>query len=79
MKAETLRQLIEANPFKPFAVNLADGRALEVPHRDFISISPNARMLTIWDRNDTCDLIDLMLVIGFHVKGQRNGPTKTSK
>ena len=75
MKAATLRQLIEANPFEPFAVNLADGRARHVPDRDFISISPSARMLTIWDRNDTCGLFDPMLVTGFHVKGQRNSPT----
>jgi len=79
MKADTLRELIEANPFKPFSINLADGRALKVPHRDFISISPGARMLTVWDQNDTANLIDLMLVIGFHVKGQRNGRTKSSK
>ena len=79
MKAETLRQWIEANPFNPFAVNLADGRGRHVPDRDFISISPSARMRTIWDRNDTCGLFDLMLVIGFHVKGRRNGPTQPSK
>ncbi len=79
MKADTLRELIEANPFKPFSINLADGRALKVPHRDFISVSPNARMLTVWDQRDTANLIDLMLVIGFHVKGQSNGKTKASK
>lgn len=81
MKAVTLRQLIEANPFKPFAINLADGRALPVPHRDFISLSPNARMLTVWNTDDSCDFVDWMRVIGFHVKGRaKNGHhTKSSK
>jgi hypothetical protein len=74
MKAETLRRLIEANPFQPFSVNLADGRALRVPHRDFISPSPNFRMLTVWHEDDSADLIDFMLVPGFHVgRRQRNG------
>jgi hypothetical protein len=73
VKAETLRRLIEANPFQPFSVNLADGRALRVPHRDFISHSPNFRMLTVWHDDDSADFIDFMLVIGFHLgKFRRN-------
>ena len=74
MKAEALKRLIEANPFQPFSVNLADGRALKVPHRDFVSHSPNYRMLTVWHADDSADFVDFMLVIGFHVeKPQRNG------
>ena len=78
MKAETLRRLIEANPFQPFSVNLADGRALKVPHRDFISHSPNYRMLTIWKEDDSYDFVGFFLVIGFHVeKPRRNGGSRT--
>jgi hypothetical protein len=78
MRAETLRRLIEATPFRPFSVNLADGRELEVPHRDFISHSPNFRVLTIWQEDDSCDFVDFMLVTGFHTapagnNGQRRG------
>jgi hypothetical protein len=74
MKAETLRRLIDASPFRPFSVSLADGRALKVPHRDFISHSPNFRMLTVWHSDDSADFVDLMLVLGFHLqKPQRNG------
>jgi hypothetical protein len=79
MKAETLRRLIEANPFQPFSISLADGRALKVPHRDFISHSPNYRMLTVWRQDDSCDIVDFMLVLGFHVGKLRNGRAKTSK
>lgn len=79
MKAESLRRQIEAHPFQPFSINLADGRALKVPHRDFISPSPNFRMLTVWHKDDSCDIIDLILVIGFQVKERRNGCAKTSK
>jgi hypothetical protein len=78
MKAESLRRLIEATPFQPFSVNLADGRELKVPHRDFISPSPNYRMLTVWHEDDSCDIVDLMLVIGFHaVPSTRNGQGRT--
>jgi hypothetical protein len=72
MKAETLRRWIEATPFQPFSVNLADGRELKVPHRDFISHSPNYRMLSVWHEDDSCDLVDFMLVIGFHCPSSSN-------
>ena len=59
------------------AINLADGRELKVPHRDFVSPSPNFRMLTVWHPDDSCDFVDFMLVIGFHVIGRRKTGTKT--
>lgn len=78
MKAETLRRLIEATPFQPFSVNLADRRELKVPHRDFISHSPNYRMLTVWHKDDSCDFVDFMLVIGFHLqRPSRNGQRRS--
>jgi hypothetical protein len=78
MKAETLRRLLEATPFQPFSVNLADGRELKVPHRDFISHSPNYRMLTVWHKDDSCDFVDFMLVIGFHLqRPSRNGQRRS--
>jgi hypothetical protein len=79
MKAETLRRLIEASPFQPFSVNLADGRELKVPHRDFISPSPNYRMLTVWHEDDSCDFVDLMLVIGFHTAPSTRNGQRTNK
>jgi hypothetical protein len=80
VKAQTLQNLLDANPFRPFAINLADGRALRVPHRDFASPSPNYRMLTIWHQDDSADFVDMLLVIGFHLeKPHRNGRTKARK
>ena len=79
MKAATLQRLLEANPFQPFSINLADRRSLLVPHRDFVSPSPNYRMLTVWHPDDSCDIVDLMLVLGFHVKRQRKGRSKSER
>ena len=45
----------------------------KVPHRDFVSHSPNFRMLTVWHPDDSADFVDFMLVIGFHVLSHRNG------
>lgn len=36
MTIDSIRSLINLTPFKPFVIHLADGRAVSVPHRDFI-------------------------------------------
>jgi hypothetical protein len=79
MKAEAFRRLIDATPFMPFFINLADGRKLKVPHRDFVSHSPNYRMLTVWHDDDSCDIIDFVLIIGFNVYRQGQKRKRTAK
>jgi hypothetical protein len=75
MKVEAYKRLLEANPFRPCSINLTDGRALKVPHRDFISASPNFRMLTVWHEDDSADFIDFILILGFHVEPAAPSPT----
>jgi hypothetical protein len=38
---EQIRKRLE-NSFIPFALRLSDGRPFQVPHRDFIAVSPKA-------------------------------------
>lgn len=40
MRMDVIRERIRDVPFVPFTVRLADGRALPVPHPDFIAVSP---------------------------------------
>ena len=42
-----LRELLAAEPFKPFVVCLGDGRRLPVYDPDFLLISPRGRI--IWE------------------------------
>ena len=37
MRTENLREVIHAAPFRPFALCLADGTRVDVPHPDFIA------------------------------------------
>ena len=36
---ENIREVVRANPFKPFCLHLADGKSMRVPHPDFILVS----------------------------------------
>lgn len=39
MRPEDIRELRDAQPFVPFRVCLTDGKAYEVPHRDFVMVA----------------------------------------
>jgi hypothetical protein len=62
MTIEQLRNLYNAQPFRPFVIHLADGRAIPVNHREFIMSVPSGRTLIVAQPDDTVDIIDLLLV-----------------
>jgi len=59
-----LRELLAANPFRPFVICLSDGRKLPVPQPEFLTISAHGRI--IWE-GETED--ELALAMPFHVTG----------
>ena len=46
MEAKLIQELIDKN--QPFRIETAAGRTFEVPHRDFINLSPKRTSLFIW-------------------------------
>jgi hypothetical protein len=57
---EQIRKRLE-NGFVPFALRLSDGRRFEIPHRDFIAISP--RTLVVIDKDELAISIDPLHVV----------------
>jgi hypothetical protein len=68
MTTEQLRAMREANPFRPFTIHLADGRTLDVPYRDFVSLSPSGRIIIVYQPNDAFNVVDLYLVTDLEIK-----------
>ena len=64
--------MLHAEPFKPFAIHIADGGRLLVKHQDFAAMAPNGRHMLIYDRPDDYQVIDVMLVRRVEA-GARNG------
>ena len=62
MSKDTIKEAINAQPFQPFIVRMADGNAYPVPARDFVSLQPNGRTLLIWGEAGKIKLLDSMLV-----------------
>ena len=57
-----LRKLYDAEPFRPFAILMADGRNILVRHREFMALSPSGRTAYVYQLNDDSDVIDVALV-----------------
>ena len=63
MRADDIRKLQDAIPFRPFSLVLADGRAFRVPHPDFLSVSPKGTALSLWDEDGSIgSYLDVALV-----------------
>ncbi len=62
MTVEQIRNLRDATPFRAFRVHKANGKSVDVPHPDFINLSPTGRILIISRANDSFELIDSLLV-----------------
>ena len=68
MTAEQLRTMRDSNPFRPFIIHLADGRAFTIPHRDFISQSPGGRTIIVYGSGESFSVLDLFLVTELKVQ-----------
>jgi hypothetical protein len=68
MTAEQLRTMRDANPFRPFVIHLADGRAFTIPHRDFVSQSPGGRTIIVYGSDESFSILDLFLVTELEVQ-----------
>lgn len=78
MTIERVRELYSAQPFRPFVIHLADGRAIPVHHREFIMAAPSGRTLVVVQPDDSMNIIDLLLVTDLELtgNGHRTGRRK---
>ena len=79
MTIEQLRNFYNAQPFQPFVMHLADGRAVPVMHREFMASAPSGRTITVYQPDDTLNVVDLLLVTDLEVKPPTNGSGKRRK
>jgi len=69
MTVEQLRNVHQAQPFRPFTIHMADGRNLHVPHSEFLSHSATGRTIIIHHDDEKFSIVDLLLVNEVEVQG----------
>jgi hypothetical protein len=75
MTIEKIKQLCDAEPFRPFVIHFPDRRRIAVEHPDFVALAPSGRLISVFQPDDSESLIDLMLISDISLKGRarRNG------
>jgi len=72
MTKEALSKAATRNPFQPFVPRLADGRAVRVPHQDFISMHPTGRTVIVYGHNEDLEILDVMLITSLQMGSKAN-------
>ena len=62
MKSEDIKKVLHAQPFRPFVINLADGRALPVKHQEFVALAPSGRHMIVYGKGSDYHVVDLIMV-----------------
>jgi hypothetical protein len=74
MGIEGIRQALHRQPFEPFTMRLADGRALPVPHSDFVAVAP--RRIIVLAEDGSWSVIEPLLVVSLDHNGARSNPSQ---
>jgi hypothetical protein len=67
MTTEAITRLHQARPFRRFVLRLGDGQALPVDHPEMLAYAPNSRTATVYRRDGSFEIVDLLLVTGLDV------------
>lgn len=77
MKIEKVREVLHAQPFRPFWIYFADGGRIPVAHEDFVAIDPTGREMLVYLPNGTHQIVEVMLVTRLEMKA--NGAAKKKR
>jgi len=62
MTTEQFRATLHLQPFRPFTIRMADGRHLDVAHRDFVAQSKSGRTVVVFHEDEGYSVLDLLLM-----------------
>jgi hypothetical protein len=74
MTIEQFRATLHQLPFRPFTIRMADGRSLEVAHRDFIAQSPSGRTVIVVQADESYSVLDMLLMSELEVHAANGRP-----
>jgi len=73
VKINEVRELLHAQPFRPFLIHVADGGRIPVKHEDFVALAPTGRELIVYLSDGDYQIVDVMLVTRLEVSARNGG------
>lgn len=75
MAIDQIRDVQSAIPFRPYVLELADGKEIPVPHPELLWTNPkNPRTVVVGTSEGGMKIVDLLLVATIHIKNGRHSP-----
>ncbi len=62
MNISIVQDALRTEPFRPFVIRVADGRAFSVPHPDFVAASPR-QVVLISPENEALSVLDPLTIV----------------
>ncbi len=67
-----VRDALHKQPFEPFAIRLADGRSLPVPHPDYVAVGP--RRIIVVAEDSSWSVVEPLLIVSLDsMRAKRKG------
>lgn len=79
MTLEAFRETLNAQPFNPFVIHIADGRSIPVVSREFIMRDPRGRTVLVYQPDGRLSTIDLLLVTELETQPDDRGIAKRKR
>jgi len=67
-----IREALRQQPFEPFAMRLADGRALDVRHPEAVAVGK--RRIVVVHPDDAWSVIEPLMVVSIDYNGRQSPP-----
>jgi hypothetical protein len=62
MVIQTIREFNRAIPFKPYRIRMVSGETYDVPHPDFLSISPKGSLFVFFEQDESPHHLSAILI-----------------
>jgi hypothetical protein len=76
MAPDRLRDALKTAPFRPFNVELPNGKKVPVKHPDYAFLSPAGRTLIVEKDNEGMEMIDVFLITNLSFTGLKKSSSK---
>ncbi len=70
MTTSVLRGWMQAEPFRPFRIGMADGSTHDIRHPDFIACGNAGHTCVVFGEGEELSILDLLLMTGLEELGQ---------
>lgn len=68
MDLSAVRDVLHRQPFRPFAVRLADGREIFVPHPDFVAMTNRSMIIVDRVTPESFSIIEPILIVSLEFR-----------